>query len=94
VYCNAWLEVTLNVNILLLQSNESLSTQEIFCVANLSTCQLFTHTVEDSKKTYLNQVKSEENVSLMMCYINNKESTNLHSSHGKLQDKWIHIYVV
>ena len=74
--------VTLNVNVLLLQSYRNLPTQEIFCVTNLLTCQLFTHTVEDLKKTYLNLVKSEGNVPLMRCYINNKENTNLPYNHG------------
>ena len=79
--------VTINVNVLLLQSNRNLPTQEIFCVTKLLTCQLFIHIVEDSKKTYLNLVKSEGNVLLMRRYISNKESTNLHYSHGKIRDK-------
>jgi len=79
--------VTLNVNVLLLQSDRSLPTQEIFCVTKLLTCQLFIYTVEDSKKTYLNLVKLEGDVLLMRRYISNKESTNLRYSHGKVRDK-------
>lgn len=62
---------------------ETYQPRKYFGLLDLLTCKLFTYTVEDSKKTYLNLVKSEGNVPLMRRYINNKGSTNHHYNHGQ-----------